>query len=166
MKLTKSKLRQIIKEELGRVLNERDTRYNYGSDPTRTLATAMWTFMRDIGMKMHVSKEGAINIGSHLVDAVKQAEAAIDPRTGEESGDPGDLYRKIYLGDPTGKDPKVVAKTKLDVMHRRNIQDLLRQLSKDRVFKVDDDKWIIMRRGEDGAVIGNKEAASQHATSW
>jgi hypothetical protein len=142
MKITKRQLKRIIKEEFGRVLNE-----GYGRDPdVHALATAMWTFMRDSGMRMHVSAEGALPVGRYLVDQIKRA----------DRGEPGDLYRKI----PGEHEDK------MRIMSRNTIQSLLSDLEHDRVYKVDEDQYIITRRGEAGAVIGNTEEAREHEVRY
>ena len=142
MKFTIAGLKQIIKEEIVRVLKE-----GWGRNPDADkLAQAMWSFMRDSGMKSHVSAEGTLPVGKYLVDQLQQAEEA-----GEE-GDAGDLYRRIPGSH----------RDKIAIMSRNTIRDLLATLSADGVYKIGDDSYIVVRRGEDGAVIGNEEFANQH----
>tara|TARA_R110002020_G_scaffold99130_5_gene235492 strand:+ start:641 stop:1066 length:426 start_codon:yes stop_codon:yes gene_type:complete len=141
MKITKQQLKQIIKEELGRVLNEGILGTEGDSD---ALAAALYQYMSDVGMRMNVSAEGAMPFRKFLKNEIK---------LGERS----DLQR--YL--------RGSAEERARILSDATAQEFYRQLENERIYKVGDNQFIIMRRNERyGAVIGNEEDASQHASNW
>jgi hypothetical protein len=141
MKITKRQLKRIIKEELGRVLNEGIL--GTGGDEG-ALAAALYQYMSDVGMRMNVSAEGAMPFRKFLKNEIK---------LGERS----DLQR--YL--------RGSAEERARILSDATAQEFYRQLENERIYKVGDNQFIIMRRGErSGAVIGTEEDASQHASNW
>jgi aromatic ring hydroxylase len=100
--------------------------------------------MSDVGMRMNVSAEGAMPFRKFLKNEIK---------LGERS----DLQR--YL--------RGSAEERARILSDATAQEFYRQLENERIYKVGDNQFIIMRRGErSGAVIGTEEDASQHASNW
>tara|TARA_R110001592_G_scaffold46722_8_gene148605 strand:- start:988 stop:1437 length:450 start_codon:yes stop_codon:yes gene_type:complete len=113
------------------------------------LAAALYQYMSDVGMRMNVSAEGAMPFRKFLENQIKEGERS-------------NLQRYLWAVAPDSS-----AKERARILSDATAQEFYRQLENERIYKVGDNQFIIMRRGERyGAVIGNEEDASQHASNW